>query len=374
MKVAILTLRLHTNYGGILQAYALMAVLKRLGHEPWLIFNQPFKYRRWYSRCALFAANAFRKFVLRERHLEVFRERRIQREFETVYVNTLRFVDEHMQPRTGIVCSHREWKRLQREYGFDAFVVGSDQVWRPMYANPVERYFFSFLGKNKTVKRIAYAASFGVDEWTFTPRQTARCRQLLQRFDAVSVREKSGVELCRTYLGAAATHVLDPTMLLEAKDYIALLKESDIKKSGIMVYVLDPSARKEALVKDVEEALGMTVFSVNNRVSASCRVIPPVEDWLAGFASAQFVVTDSFHASVFAILFHVPFLVCVNKERGAARMMSLLEMFGLEDRLVDEACDASEIEQLRPIDWIAVDRRLNALRDYSLDFLRAGLR
>ena len=369
MKVAILTLRLHVNYGGILQAYALMTVLKRLGHEPWLIFNQPFKYRRWYSRCALFTANAFKKFVLRERHLEIFRERRIQREFETVYTNALCFVDEHMQPRTGIVCSHREWKRLQKEYAFDAYVVGSDQVWRPLYANPIERYFLSFLDKKDEVKRIAYAASFGVDEWTFTPRQTRECRALVQLFDAVSVREKSGVELCCTYLGRDALHVLDPTMLLSRDDYAALLKDGE-KKLGIMEYVLDKSAWKDALVKDVEGALGMPVFSIN----ISCHIAPPVEDWLRGFASAQFVVTDSFHASVFAILFHVPFLVCVNRERGAARMMSLLEMFGLEDRLVDETCDTSLLKQLRPIDWSAVDRRLNALRDYSLSFLRAGLK
>lgn len=369
MKVAILTLRLHVNYGGILQAYALMTVLRHLGHEPWLIFNQPFKYRRWYSRCALFTANAFRKFVLGEKSLEVFRERRIQREFETVYTNTLRFVDEHMQPRTGIVCSHREWKRLQKEYAFDAYVVGSDQVWRPLYANPIERYFLSFLDKKDEVKRIAYAASFGVDSRTFTPRQTARCRRLLQRFDAVSVREKSGVELCRTCLGRDALHVLDPTMLLSRDDYAALLKDGE-KKSGIMEYVLDKSAWKDALVKDVEEDLGTPVFSIN----ISGHIAPPVEDWLRGFASAQFVVTDSFHASVFAILFHVPFLVCVNRERGAARMMSLLEMFGLEDRLVAGACDTSLIKQLRPIDWSAVDRRLNALRDYSLSFLRAGLK
>ncbi len=381
MKVAILTLRLHANYGGILQAYAMMTVLRRLGHEPWLIFNQPFKDRRWYSSCALFMANAFRKFVLGERQLEVFRERRIRREFETVYTNTLRFVDEHVQPRTGIVCSQGEWKRLKKDYGFDAFVVGSDQVWRPLYAKPIERYFLSFLGRDKTEKRIAYAASFGVDEWTFTPRQTARCMGLLRLFDAVSVREKSGVQLCADHLAVDAAHVLDPTMLLEAKDYIALLKpEAEERRRGVLVYVLDRSAWKDALVKDMEAALSLPSFRVNNvrsedcREKTACRIAPPVESWLAGFASAQFVVTDSFHASVFAILFHVPFVVCANRGRGMARIRSLLEMFGLEDRLADESCDVSRANPLRPIDWAAVDARLNALRDYSLDFLRENLK
>ncbi len=374
MKIAILTLRLHVNYGGILQAYALMTTLKCLGHEPWLIFNQPFTYRKWYSLWGVFLVNAFKKFVLGEKNLEVFRERRIRREFETVYTNVLRFVDEHLKPRTHIVCTKREWRRLQKEYAFDAYVVGSDQVWRPSYAKPIARYFLSFLTKKDEVKRIAYAASFGVDEWTFTPKETAECRSLLKKFDAVSVREESGVELCRTRLGRDACHVLDPTMLLSREDYTALLKDKDVKKSGIMVYVLDKSEWKDAVVGKMEEALGMQAFSVNNQVSVSDRVAPPVEDWLRGFASAEFVVTDSFHASVFAILFHVPFLVCVNRERGAARMMSLLEMFGLEDCLVDEACNVSEIKQCCPIDWSAVDRRLNAMRDYSIDFLRASLK
>ena len=373
MKIAILTLRLHVNYGGILQAYALMTTLRRLGHEPWLIFNQPFTYRKWYSLWGVFLKNAFKKFVLGEKNLEVFRERRIKREFETVYTNALRFVDEHLRPRTGIVCTKKEWRRLQREYSFDAYVVGSDQVWRPSYAKPIARYFLSFLDKKDEVKRISYAASFGVDEWTFTPKETAECRALLQRFDAVSVREESGVELCRTHLGRDALHVLDPTMLLSREDYAALLKDEDVKKQGIMVYVLDKSDWKDAIVGQMEETLGMHAFSIDNQVSESGRIAPPVEDWLRGFASAGFVVTDSFHASVFAILFHVPFCVCVNKARGLARIRSLLRQFGLEDCLVDDACDISHINPLHPIDWMAVDKKLDALRAYSLDFIRLSL-
>lgn len=380
MKVAILTLNLHANYGGILQAYALMTVLKRLGHEPWLIFNQPFKYRRWYSRYAVFVARAFRKIVLGERHLEVFLERRVQREFETVNVAPLRFVERYVQPHTGIICSHSEWAHLQKDYRFDAYVVGSDQVWRPMYAKPVSRYFLSFLKGERHVRRISYAASFGVDSWTFTPKETRECRALVQLFDAVSVREKSGVDLCRTYLGAAARHVLDPTMLLTPEDYTALLpSEAKGKQSGVLVYILDPSAWKDALLKDVEAALALPSFRVNNvpskgkRGKTALSPAPPVEDWLSGFASAQFVVTDSFHASVFAILFHVPFCVCINNERGAARVRSLLEQFGLEDCMVDESFDASRIKQRRTIDWSAVDERLNALRASSLGFLRSNL-
>ena len=134
MRIAILTLRLHTNYGGILQAYALMTVLKRLGHEPILINNQPFKYRSGISKCAeyiKYCINSIQKFILGKRTLEIFYEKRIRKEYETVYRNARRFTELYIQPHTDIVCTVKEWSQLQSQYQFDAYVVGSDQVWRP---------------------------------------------------------------------------------------------------------------------------------------------------------------------------------------------------------------------------------------------------
>lgn len=366
MKVAILTLRLHTNYGGILQAYALMQVLKRLGHEPWLIFNQPFKYRPWYSEIRIYIINAFRKFVLGDKTLEIFREKRIRKEYETIYKNTLQFVEKYMQPRTDIICTSKEWNQLHRKYHFDAYVVGSDQVWRPAYAKPISRYFFSFLKKEKEVKRIVYAASFGVDKWTFSEKETKECQELIQLFDAISFREQSGVELCKRNLGRGGVHLLDPTMLLKKEDYISLssFEKKEETKGKIFVYILDQSEWKDRVVQNVEQKYNLFSFEVNRFAVAA-----PVEDWLNAFYTADYIVTDSFHACIFSILFHKPFYVCGNKERGLTRIYSLLKMFDLENRIIDR--DTSFILSEQSIDWEQIDKRLEKLRVLSVKFLKS---
>lgn len=380
MKVAILTLRLHINYGGVLQAYALMEILRRMGHEPWLISNQPFTERARFFDFLHWIKKAFRKVLLGEKKLEVFKDRRIRKEYQTIYKPVFRFINERMKPATSIICTDKEWNQLQAKYGFDAYIVGSDQVWRLAYADPIERYFFSFLENEKKVRRLAYAASFGIDEWEFSKGQTEACSRLLKQFNAVSVREDSAIALCKKYLDCNAVHLLDPTMLLTSEDYSRLLhnngKAIDDKK-GILIYLLDVAPWKQQRVSELEQFYSLPSFWVNN-VNAEDqgrsdeeRKVPSVESWLEGFASAQCVITDSFHASVFSILFHKPFWVCGNDERGLARLKSLLSMFGLEDRLLvreDAAIDYGE-----PIDWANVDRVLAEMRKKSLDFLKANL-
>ena len=381
MRIAVLTLRLHTNYGGILQAYALMTVLKRLGHEPILINNQPFKYRSGISKCAeyiKYCINSIQKFILGKRTLEIFYEKRIRKEYETVYRNARRFTELYIQPHTDIVCTVKEWSQLQSQYQFDAYIVGSDQVWRPLYAKPISRYFFSFL-KEQSVKRIAYAASFGVDTWTFSLKETAQCRSLLAKFDAISVREESGVQLCENYLGQHAIHVLDPTMLLNANDYRVLLPQIN-HQGEIFSYILDPTNWKSMFQHQFSESLRLQLFDVNGLLDSSPSRIEgvpdrtaPVENWLNGFASAKYIITDSFHACVFSILFHVPFWVCSNEQRGLSRIKSLLELFGLEERLVQSDFKLDQLVHATEIDWEHVDAILDQWRKDSIYFLNQNL-
>jgi len=110
-------------------------------------------------------------------------------------------------------------EKLLDNYNFDAYVVGSDQVWRPCYSPQLSTFFLDFLEGNSTVEKIAYTASFGVDDWKFTNKQIKEFGRLLKLFDAISVREDSTVELCKNYFGVEATHLLDPTMLLGSDVY-----------------------------------------------------------------------------------------------------------------------------------------------------------
>lgn len=365
MRIGILTLPLHTNYGGILQAYALQTVLERMGHDVCLIEKkrQPLRLPLWK------APLSYGKRIIKNltgNPFPIFYEQKTNRETPIVRRNTDKFINKYIKRR--IVDDFSGIK----ETDFDAIVVGSDQIWRPKYFQEIEHAFLDFT-EGWNIKRIAYAASFGTDEWEYTPEQTERCSNLLKQFDAVSVREKSGVGLCREHFHIKAVHVLDPTMLLSATDYIKLFEAADIPKSNgtLLCYILDETQEKTALVNRIAEEKKLVPFRVNSKVEnhsapLSERIQPPVEQWLRGFYNSEFIVTDSFHACVFSILFNKPFVVVGNVDRGMSRFTSLLEMFGLNDRLFTDMPESQSVEY---INWQEVNALLDSQRKAAKDFL-----
>jgi hypothetical protein len=272
-----------------------------------------------------------------------------------------------------------EYKDIKKgEY--DAFVVGSDQVWRPLYFRNIEDAFLRF-AEGWDVRRIAYAASFGTDRLEYEYMQLEACGKLLEQFDAVSVREDSAVRMCEEWLDyEGAVHVADPVMLLETSELTELVKRADESEGHpaagrILTYILDPSKEKSAAVDFISRVSSAQVYdaSVNpysRELPLNERVVPSVEKWIAGFAEADFVVTDSFHGCVLSILLHKKFLAVGNSRRGMARLSSLLNMFGLEGRLVHGIDPEDDGEYfLSDIDWEAVEEKLKAFREHSEKFL-----
>ena len=249
-------------------------------------------------------------------------------------------------------------------------MVGSDQCWRPCYNAFLPSMFLDFV-LDKQVKRIAYAASFGTDKWEFTPQQTAVCAPLAKKFDMVSVREDSGVKLCKEHLGVDAVHVLDPTMLLTKEDYIQLIEnEKEPKSDGTLFnYILDPDAKKSAFIHKVAKANGLKAFQVLPKCQAEIRtkedvkkriedcVFPGVTTWLRAFMDAEMTIVDSFHGMVFSIIFNKPFWVIGNAHRGMSRFTSLLKVFHLENRLLD-ASGLDDVDLSQSIDWESVNEIL----------------
>lgn len=376
MRIGILTLPLHTNYGGILQAYALQTVLERMGHEV-VVFDTPKKSTLpplWKLPLS-FAKRILLKSM--GRIDRIFIERYNNRVQPIVTKEIQPFIDEQIHRKVFAKFSKLD------ACDFDAIVVGSDQVWRSIYfipmwfGQPMENAYLSFT-KGWNIKRISYAASFGTDKWEYNEEQTLHSKEALQMFDAVSVREENGVKLCKHNFDVDALHVLDPTMLLDANDYIELFKRKLTPKSkgNLLNYVLDETDEIESLIKKVASMKKMVPFAVNNPYEGdntkplNQRIKPSVETWLRGFYDADFVITDSFHACVFSIIFKKQFIVVGNKERGMARFESLLKMFGLEERLVDEKVD---INTLQPIDYDKVYNLYGQLKERSLHFLSENL-
>ena len=359
MRIAILTLPLHVNFGGILQCYALQTVLERMGHEV-SVLNTDFVNVDYKTRIGLFIKRLVKTCIGKESKFYGWKtEREITQKYTQVFI------------RKHIHLLNVQDLSLLKEDDFDAIVVGSDQIWRPMYYQPIANAYLKFAKDWTSIKRIAYATSFGTDKWEYTHEETQECASLVKLFDAVSVRENTAVDLCRKYLEVEAVQVLDPTLLLSKEDYLKLIYQSKLKKNeGVFAYFLDVTSSKMDLANRIAKERGLKLYQFNNP-NVDClslhfekRIQQPIEELIAGFRDASFVVNDSFHGCVFSIIFNKPFVVIGNEERGIARLKSLLSMLDFDYSV------ASNIHQLQKIEWNKTKLILDKYRQISLSFLR----
>lgn len=364
MRIAIITQPLRYNYGGIVQNFALQTVLRRMGHSV-VTLDGEVKERKSIKNNII---KVFRKIIrlLSNKKGNIFGIWKYQSTTEKLSKNTKKFIDSYINVRRLDSLKKNE---------FDIFVVGSDQVWRPSYSNLNEAYL-EFASGWSNIKRISYAASFGTDKWEYTDEETIYCRELIKRFDAVSVREESAVKLCKEFLGVKAIHVLDPTMLLDKQDYIKEINLDKVPKSPgtLFFYFLDGNNYKNSIVTKIEQEKGVKSFTVNSKVEQSTanfddRIQPPVEAWLRAFYDADYVVTDSFHGCVFSMIFEKPFVVLSNPKRGSARFESLLKMFGQQNRLLLEGTEVSDISFLDEKPIVDFDQ----MRKLSIGFLTEAI-
>lgn len=335
MKIGILTLPLHTNYGGVLQAYALYMVLKKMGHSVRLIDDKLYTIETIRERASLVLWNAMRLIGLRNTpHPQLC----IAEEMK----NFLPFITQYLPNQISVA-------KIKKDT-FDAIIVGSDQIWRGTYSKDLMRYFLDFTA-GWPIKRYAYAASFGTDDWGLDNAALIRCRNLVRQFDYVSTREKSGVDICKKQLGIAAHWVIDPTMLLTSSEYLSLCN-NPIRHGGMVSYVLDNSEAVHEMEVLIARRKGLSINNLQKFTDGQHK--DSIEHWLQAIAWSDFVFTDSFHGTVFSILFNKPFIVCGNKERGQSRFETLLSMTGLTDRMTDSLDKIPEILS-KDIDWEKVN-------------------
>ena len=363
MRIGVYTHLLRLNYGGILQAYALQRVLQDMGHDAVYIEWCPYNFRLAPLKIYLW------RFLLK---LKWLGRRRIVVFSDVDYYRVYNKINKFTKQNITILPI----KDLHED-DVDVLIVGSDQIWRPVYIENIEDAYLGF-AKNWDVRRIAYAASFGVDDWSeYTEEQTNICRELAQKFDAVSVREDSGVNLCRNYLGVDAQHVLDPTMLVDVKYYICHINSCKkcYPKRMCLAYILDEADDKLSVLDSIAKCQGYNICQWKD-IDIPNMKKPTVEEWLKGFYDAEFVFTDSFHGCVFSIIFNKPFIAFGNAGRGMARFHSLLRMFGLEELLITSVDEFTPQLVNRAISIFAdntIQMRLNDLRKCSYDFLLKSL-
>ena len=386
MRIGILTQSINYNYGGILQNYALQTVLRRMGHEVetlnWDAYRCEHAHENYFFQLFQVTKIFFSKYILRRKRNFIWEQRRF---FYMLSNSNSDFCHKY------IVSSNWLWgKKAFRKYTidkqFDALIVGSDQTWRPAYNKNgmLYRMFLDFT-EGVDIKRIAYSASFGVNQWEFNETQTMKCSKLLNIFDSVSVREDSGIVLCANHFGINnVVCTLDPTMLLPKQDYINISNQYDkvSSKEELLVYMLDFTPDKERIVSIISKRkkLNQSMFIVRycnlgmvDEQEIKDYIIPPVDNWLGAFNNAKYVICDSFHGMVFSIIFNKPFIVLSNRKRGMERFVSLLNKLHLQNRLVEEFSEEVFNVLDTPIDWSQVNEKLNKLRLFSFEFLRLSL-
>ena len=380
MKIGIITQPLRANYGGLLQNYALQKVLKNRGYE---VETLNWGYT---SRFRQFLSESFRKILSTVTPIQnasaLYEPSRKERAL--ISSNTDRFIDKYIHRTIPLTCAS-DFIKVSRRNKYDVYIVGSDQVWRPCYNIYLDAMFLNFVTE-ENVKRISYAASFGTDLWEYNDIETKKCALLAQKFDLITVREESGVDMCKRHLGVNASCVLDPTLLLCKEDYIKLIKEEKEQESSgsLFYYILDPSSSKIDIVKFIADRCSLVPFKVlpdycgkniskeHIKADTDQCIFPSVTSWLRAFMDAKMIVVDSFHGMVFSIIFNKPFWVIGNKERGMSRFTSLLSMLELSDRMLDYS-DLGSIDLLKEIDWNRVNNILAVKRKYSLNLLFGAL-
>lgn len=349
MVIGILTFSKEVNYGATLQCYALCEVFKSLGHDVKIIDLQLNR----------FPESLVTKIAVIPKHF-LFRLFRFQYLKYTHHYKNIDDIKKHLP------------------YA-DLYVVGSDQVWNPEITKRLDplAYFFSFLPDK--AKRISYAASFGFSEWRF-PEFKTDIKELLGKFHSISVREESGVDICRNTFGMDAVCVLDPTLLLTNYDNICGPYDDKRKIKRVAYFKFNRDWEVLNVAKDFADRHNLEISYINYFHRLKGFVYHPystVKGWLNAIRYSEFIITDSFHFTVFSILFHKKFVTVPSFPGREGRMKNLLEKLGLIDNFcknTEELKERIDSIYLLEHDWQAIDNLLSKLRSESMTFIKNSLK
>ncbi len=375
MKIAIISLPLSYNYGGYLQCYALMETLRNMGHEVYYLQREDavsipvlkFTVDKVKQLMEHVGLNSLLYLFEKKTNSGLFYKTKNFRDFTKQRIKTC----------SPVLRSSKEVMNFCKNYHIDAYITGSDQIWRKTYMRSINDAFLGFAPKDAL--KIAYAPSFGTDEWDFNDDETKFIEKQLNTFKAISLREESGLNLLQSNVNLAIkpSVVLDPTFLLPRDRYLQMAKNEPVRQ-GVLTYILNQDAQKRQVIDAFCEKQNLAQYSVINPKTNTNVVAGgqgySVEQWIAGFRDASYVLTDSFHATVFSIIFNKPFWVFENKSRGNSRIQNILRIFGCEDRLVHSDMDLEDINWEHAINWDKVDKQMEMLIAYSKEYLEKSLK
>lgn len=352
MKIGILTFHWATNYGAVLQSFALQTYLVSIGHEVKIIDYKPKRYN--YNLISILRSIKNKQFteyyysLKKEKWLQIFR-------------------DNHLH-KTGKVYSFDQLSRISQD--FDCIISGSDQVMNPYFLmsgdengkiTPSYYLGFPFDGK-----RVAYAVSFGCVNYPDQAREVAS--RYISAFDKIGVRESSGVDIIKSMGRDGVVNVPDPTILLDTKKYIEIANSSSntLKPPYIYSFFIRNIQERKKAINSLQ--MNQNILWNNDDKDYS------LEGWLSKIQNAAFVITDSFHCMLICLKLHTPFAVVTEIKGNVGmndRFYSLLEKMEMTNRIFYKENLLSILNlEFYSIDWVVVDNNMNKCKSFGIEFLK----
>lgn len=350
-KAGIITMHYANNYGAVLQCYALRKKIKSLGVDADVLnFVHPA-----FPKVAVYNDNEINfENIKRSEKFDAFRKENIEINAPPYYEWTPDIIDK-----------------------YNYFITGSDQIWNPRFTLR-EFYFLDFAPDNS--KKISYAPSIARPISNISPKDIEVFRKFIPRFDHLSVREKTHEQFIQQFTDKKVQTVLDPTMLLNADEYreITALPNDD---KYILLYFLNHDFTAPAILSFANKIAIKYGLKVKHSFveipgqtfkndAESFRFSSGPKEFLGLIKNAEIVITNSFHAAVFSIIFNKPFYSFVVKSMSA-RMYDLLGRFGLSDRIIEGYKPLNEVSF--DVDYSEVNKLLDAAKTESINFIKDSL-
>lgn len=371
MKVGILTRHHIYHHGAILQAYALQEILSNSSYQVEIIDYRSVSHERTNKIIAVQPISLIKNvslfyYITRQVTLVGWSFLNIDRRIHKKRIYDA-FISQFMRYSPTIYRSSEE---LNEATLYDAYIVGSDQIWK---VNNEERgiehpFFLPFVPKDKV--RIAYAASFGKD--VLPEKYEAELQELLTNFDTISIREKSSIPFIQKFTELPVVNVLDPALLMERKDWDEIVSNPIVPEKYLFVYSVTWNRNLAKFAKRVADATGLKMVCIGpdyTKLGLRDAVCGP-DTFIGYIKNAAFVVTDSFHGTVFSIQYEKPFYSYPPKGEEI-RISDILSLLGISDRLIASADDFIDTDEV--IDYNSVNMILEKQRVFSHDFLQASL-
>ena len=378
MKIGIITILKVNNYGAELQAYATQEVLKKLGYEAeiidYLFYKNPC-HRRTKASAPVFPFPIVTQ--LKEWLYPKMAIFKAIGNFNAQKLREKRFADFHKDNTSLSPTYHSMEELYSAKLPYDVYLTGSDQVWNPGIYSSLEPYFLTFAPKNK--RRIAYAASFGVDRLPVGTEKYYISR--LKAYNAIGVREKTAVNLIRNIAGVTAQWVLDPTLLLTYEDWNRVSKPVPLPSDTpyILLYELTPCPYMRRLAQYIKQETCWQIVRICKSSHREDKLNDGIfnivdagpAEFLHLFAHAELVITNSFHGTAFSINFQRDFYTVLPlRKKNNSRQLSLLQLVNLTERMLVEN---SPMPTNIHVDYEQVNALLQDERKKSVNFLKEAI-